>query len=483
MTLVIGPNPSTRRPHTVTWLTPDWDTATWNAIPSPVAGAPTSNLFTRQPVQVAGYDVSAEDLVLEGTQATPQIVDAVCIPYATATPEATIRIQCGDGPNEAQGERAIDASGNGRFAVRNGATSFAQGKYGSGLALGNEDHNDDYLATAATLTVEEWGTYLGWFCPTLLGETRVLFSHGGAADERHCGFVLADGRVQIGVDPLCVTPSPVLVPGSWTHLAFVFDSVDHVQLYVDGALVVDQDVATGSLLITDPYVLNWGASAFDTYGFAGTYDDLRYYGNTLTEADVQAEMASEAVTVAGLILQYKLNGYDSGVITFGAAPNKPFKRRFQRRLMWHLLPYQLTCKVVRLTISDPTNTAALRLGRLVVGEAFQPEQNFDYGWMVGRDDDTKKSITPTGQTTTNSRVARPYVEFTVRHISRSVVVHHFDELQRDFGTSDPFVVCCDPEDDVGLQMITLYGTAADLRGMPNQYADKWESSWRVEAML
>lgn len=484
MTLILGPNTAFTRTRNVVFVEPTWGddpAVTWLADTSPVAGAPLTNLFTRQPVQVAAWDVSAESLALQGQRATAAPLDVVAIPYATATPAATWHIQCGDSGNEAVGLRAHDASGNGRDADRHGATSFDAGKYGSGLRLGNEDHADDYLETVTPITVPEFGTYMGWFNPSVLGETRALFSHGDNGTDRLCGIVLADGRVQAGIDTDAVTAAPVLVPGSWTHLAFVWNGTDRPRLYVDGELAVSFDNApsfTGA-----SHTLIWGASDVESFGFAGVMDDLRYYEANLDEAQIQAEMASETPTVSNLVVHYKLNGYDSGLVTFGAAPNAPFKGNFQRRLGWHMLPYRLDCKVVRLTINDPTNTAALRIGRLFIGPAEQPEKNFDYGWRVGHIDDTRKSYTPTGQTTTNSRVPRPYVEFQIRHLTRAAIMAHLYALERDYGTSQPFLVCADPEDDQSLQMLTVYGTAAELNGFPEQYHEGWESVWRVEAML
>src|SRR5688572_24760576 len=155
MSLVLGINPAAARNSNVLFVEPTWgDAATWASLSVAVAGAPTSNLTTRQPVQVAGYEAS-EDIIIEGTLATAQPLDVVSIPYATATPAAQWRVRCGDSSLEASGVRANDVSGNGYYGLRNGATAFAQGKFGSGLAFGNEDHDDDYVVTNASVTASE----------------------------------------------------------------------------------------------------------------------------------------------------------------------------------------------------------------------------------------------------------------------------------------------------------------------------------------
>jgi hypothetical protein len=168
------------------------------------------------------------------------------------------------------------------------------------------------------------------------------------------------------------------------------------------------------------------------------------------------------------------------MMTFGASPNSP---DYARRCGFHLLPFQFDALNLAVTIHDPTNIAPLYLGRLVAGPITQPEKNFDYGWEIGLDDDTNKKRTPRGQTTTNSRVPVPYVNFTIRHLSKRTTLLHLYELQRKFGMSQPLVVCCNPEEDEVLQMVTMYGTLGNLSPMPNPYKDKWEATFKVEAML
>lgn len=467
--LVLGPNPTERRPHTVTFVEPTWgDTATWLLDLAPVAGAPTSNLFTRQPSQTAGYDVSAEDLVLQGTRTAAAALDVVAIPYATATPAAQWQIQCGDSANEAVGIRAADASGNNREATRNGATAFVQGKYGSGLRLGNEDHGDDYLESVAI--PPEPATYLGWYRPDLSVADRTLWSH----DVRRLyadsdGFLRMDGGTEVA--------STGLVSGFWSHVAVTINTASGVVvIYLDGEVVATE---TALILGIDPATIRWGSDG--TQGFAGTLDDLRTYSRILTQAEIQAEMQSETPTITDGSLQvhYKLNGYDSGLVTFGAPPNLA---TYARRCGFHLLPYQLTCKVVRITLSDPTNTATLYLGRLWIGPAYQPPRNFDYGFTLGRGDESKATRTPTAQLTTNSRTTFKVITFTLRHLDRTAVMLHLDELQRVYGTSQPLLVCCDPEDDEFLEKMTIHGVLTDLSPFAWQYADGWEASFRVEEM-
>jgi hypothetical protein len=483
--IVVGPSPTPERARVVTFVEPDWgDAAEWAATLFPVDGAPTSNLLTRQPSQVAGYDLSLGDgvVAIEGALDAAAPLDAVCIPYATATPDATWRIQVGDTTGEAAGENLADATGNGHLAVAHGAAVFGPGKFGSGVVFGNGDHADDYVATALSIAAaDSSGTYTMWVEPALVGDAvRGLFQHALAGDNARSARILTNGTVQMGDGPDAVSTS-ALVSGVKTHLAFVFIGGDVSQLYVDGEL--EAEVTGEYPSVTGTGVITIGNIESTAVGFAGMVDDFRFYSRAMTEAEIQADMQSETPTDEGggqIELQYKFNGYDSGTLTFGAAPNLA---AYVRRCGWHLLPYQLEAKVVRITITDTDLATPLYLGRLVVGTAYQPPFNFDYGFRLGLLDDTKKTRTPSSQTTTNARVPIPFVEFTIRHLNRSAIMLHLYELQRRYGTAQPFVVCCDPEDEDSLQMLTIYGLADDLQPFPWVYGDGWESSWRVEAML
>lgn len=468
---VLGPS-GIDRSRNVLFLFPDWDDATWTASLSAVAGTQTANLVTRQPTQVAGYDVSAASVTLNGAMSAAQALGGVCIPYANASTAATWRIRAGATGGEASGAHVADVSGHARHGTPSGGLSFSAGKLGGALAL------DGTAALATpTLTIANALTLCGWLRVDELGAIRYLIDHSSGA----YASLQADGTLIVNDDPGAVTSSS-WVPGVWSHFAIVLNAgTSSVKLYVDGDLEVDGALVGQTISGIGTFALgNLIFPGSDT-GILGALDDVRIYDRELSQAEVQAAMQAEATAPfdASLQVYYPCNGYDSGTLTFGAPPNLA---TYTRRLGFHCLAYDIDAAVLRVTLTDPGNTS-LRLGRLVAGSVYQPDSNFDFGFQLGHKDDTKKSRTPTGQTTTKSSVPVPFVDFTIRHVSREAIMLHFYEMQRQYGTSRPFVVCCDPGDDQYLQMLTLYGLADDLNAFPWQWANGWDASWRFEAML
>lgn len=470
---VLGPSGARDTSRNVLFLFPDWDAATWTASLSALSGAPTANLVTRQPALVAGYDVSVAAVTLSGAR-TAAALGAVCIPYATATTAATWRIRAGNSAGEAAGTSAFDATAHARHGTITGAV-FAAGKYGGGLLCDGESR-----IVAPFFETAEDVSYLCWVKLDAYPEATVTLVEHDFVGATFKVQVLIDGTLRVNGSS-ATDSAQKLVPGVWSHVAIVRLSPEIIRVYLDGENVADGSL--GGTGLAGSGGVTWGnlSTPGTATGIVGTLDDLRIYDRVLLGAEIQAAMQAEPVAPldANLQVAYALNGYDSGTLTFGAPPNLA---TYTRRLGFHRLAYDLTASVLRVTLTDPGN-AALRIGRLVAGEVYQPDNNFEFGFQLGHKDDTKQSRTPTGQTTTKSSVPVPFCEFTLRHNARSAIMLHCYEMQRRYGTSRPFVVCCDPGDDEFLQMLTLYGLADDLSAMPWQWANGWDASWRFVAML
>lgn len=489
MSIILGPNPAAPRSRNVVFSFSEWDAATWTAAPNPLAGAPTANLVTRQPVQVAGYDLSApgEVLQLDGVFTTRQPVDVVSIPYATATPEATWRVQVGDSTVDFDGVQVADATGNGHTGQRVNGGEWAAGKYEGGLALANPSDATEvqYLRTAAAAAlVGDSKSYVFWLQPLRLGPSfQVLVNHAGAATHAASIALLPSGAINAqNGESAQEAEGGALLPGLWAHVAVTYDhATQMLTVCVDGTQVAAVSVSDAPGFGDGDGALDWFGTSASPTGFDGVVDDVRYYTRALTLAEIQAEMQSETPTVTdgSLVFQYRLNAYDSGTLTFGAPPNLA---SYARRAAYLLLPYRMTNRRVRITIEDPGN-AAFRIGRLMVGTCWQPPRNFDLGYRLGFLDDTKVSRTPTSQTTTSSRVPIPFAEFTIRHLQQDEILTNAYEIQRAYGSSQPVLVCLDPEDDRHLQRKLIYGLVSDLQPLSGPYHDLWEAGFRVEAML
>src|SRR5687767_15434155 len=106
-----------------------------------------------------------------------------------------------------------------------------------------------------------------WINPTTLGDVdRGLWQHFLAGDNSRSARILTNGRVLMGDGANAV--SAPLVPGYWTHLAFVFEGGDVTRLYVDGVLVAEVVGETPS--VSGSGAITLGKMDSESIGFAGT---------------------------------------------------------------------------------------------------------------------------------------------------------------------------------------------------------------------
>jgi hypothetical protein len=470
MSLVLGPNPAAARNRNVVIATPDWgDAATWAASLTPEAGSSVANLTTRQPSQVAGFDVSGGAVTLTGTCAAAAALDVVAVVLANATTAATIAVGVGDNATEATGTGAYDASGHARHGTLTGGAVFGAGKYDGGLWLSNPDPNvlGQYLRRSGLIDTGLAWTYMAWVKP--VGITGVtLWSH----DLR---VLATTGAGKLTYDT--VTASSPLIAGVWQHVAVTQENDGTLTLYLDG-----EAIGSGTVTPTDAEtgVLHWGTHQGTGLGFTGALDDCRYYTGTLSGAEIQAQMQSETPTVtANLVLQYKCNGYQTGALPF-ASPNLA---TYARRNSFLFLPYRMTNQLVVITIADPTNPLPLRIGRLVLGQAWQPTWNFNVNYQFTARDESKKTTTPSGQTLTDARPVIHGFDFQLEHVPRLEMLANGYELRRTLGTSRECLVCLDPEESDHLESHLCYGQLTDLGALSPPYYNGWQMRWSVEVLL
>jgi len=119
----------------------------------------------------------------------------------------------------------------------------------------------------------------GWNCWTQGGEPQMQIMDGDKW--------AATGDVD--QSKLAVKSGTTLDAGTRYHLAFVYDSAGPEQIYVDGALMVSEDIVTGALHVNaQPVRIGayiWDPAGYQRY-FAGSIDDVRIYNYSLSDAEV-----------------------------------------------------------------------------------------------------------------------------------------------------------------------------------------------------
>lgn len=201
--------------------------------------------------------------------------------------------------DEAAGDKASDATGNGHNGQFEGAPKWVEGKFGSALEF---DGATDYVAVTDhdSLDFEENLTIMAWFSPTdILTSRRMMVKNDSI-------FVIFDFGNTNSAD-LLLKPNNTFAEstttvwniGEWYHYAGTFDGKT-MKVYINGKL---EGEAANDVPITPSDLDFWIGG--DDYGrpsdfFPGIIDEVRIYEKALSEADIQKVMDTpQDVTVQG----------------------------------------------------------------------------------------------------------------------------------------------------------------------------------------
>jgi glucose/arabinose dehydrogenase len=198
--------------------------------------------------------------------------------------------------SESTGTTTEDVTGNGNTAKLVNGALWSVGKYASGITL----DGTDYLEIANSPSVNVSGgalTFSAWVSPAGGTGDEVLFAKGFNAGMTSPYYQYAVELRDGGLTPVFLIGTPggvkeatmgsALPKGQWSHFAVVFDGA-HAAFYVNGALVSTPALAASVAPRDTP--LRLGADAQPAQFLDGSLDDVRLYGRTLTQAEVQDDM-------------------------------------------------------------------------------------------------------------------------------------------------------------------------------------------------
>jgi glucose/arabinose dehydrogenase/chitodextrinase len=234
--------------------------------------------------------------------------------------------------SEGSGTTTADVTANGNTAtIRNGAL-WTAGKYGSGIKL---DGSNDFLEIPGSPSVNLSGTALSfsaWVNPTGGTGDQVLFAKGYNGSMVSPYYQYAVELRGGGISPALLigtagglkeaSMGSALPKGQWSHFAVVFNGAQ-AAFYLNGALVRTATLAASVVQRDTP--LRLGADAQPGQFLNGSLDDVRLYGRTLTQAEVQDDMNTALASPAGgssapavSIVSPPGNGQVSSIITITA---------------------------------------------------------------------------------------------------------------------------------------------------------------------
>jgi glucose/arabinose dehydrogenase/PKD repeat protein len=223
------------------------------------------------------------------------------------------------------GTTLADVTGKGHTGTIAGATWSAAGKYGGALSF---DGTDDWvtIADANDLDLTNGMTLAAWVNPTELagGWRTVAFKEGSPlaytlyADD---GAGLPISEISTGGVFRNARGTATLALNTWSHLAGTYDGAA-LKLYVNGTLVRTLAV-TGDMPVTTGVLRLGGNNLWDEW-YQGLLDEVRVYNRALSQAEIQAAMATPAdgpVTPPGAPTNLTANGSLSSVSLAWTAPS------------------------------------------------------------------------------------------------------------------------------------------------------------------
>src|SRR5262245_11874324 len=322
-------------PASATTLTPD-TTAPTVALTAPSGSAPVSGTITisanaSDDVGVAGVTFLVDNVVV-GNQDTTSPYSVSWDTTAVANGTHTIVARARDTSNnstdsapltvtvsntqiaglvaaysfdEGTGTAANDSSGQGNAATLRNGVAWVTGQHDKAVSF---DGANDYITIANSASTNISGNALTlsmWINPQpLAGGDSVVISKfwntNMTSPYYQYGLELGGGNrtdFYIGTSsgPKIAFGGTTLPYNQWTYLAITFDG-SQVRTYANGTLVNTQTLSAS--ITARGNAMNIGADANVAQFNKGLLDDLRIYSRVLTQAQIQADMASPVSTSA-----------------------------------------------------------------------------------------------------------------------------------------------------------------------------------------
>jgi hypothetical protein len=204
--------------------------------------------------------------------------------------------------DEAEGSNAEDSSGNNNLGTLVGGPQWqpANGKIGGALAF---DGVDDYIECGNNPSVNLTGgvSVSSWIKLTRHAKDRKIVSN---QDDTAGGYKLAvyDDKLEMEIRDSGNGPTTnrfidggtVLEPDVWYHVVGTYCQGGSIRAYVNGKL--DRESETPAILAPSAGALKIGREpCSDLYWFDGLMDDLQIYNYPLSETEVAALYAGQAL--------------------------------------------------------------------------------------------------------------------------------------------------------------------------------------------
>ncbi|WP_291726099.1 choice-of-anchor D domain-containing protein, partial [Bernardetia sp.] len=287
-------------------------------------GSSITKTYTIQ--NTGGADLTVSSIVVGGTNNTEFVVSNITLPNTvsgsgnitfdvTFTPTATgIRTATITVNNDDCDEGVYD------FAVQgNGTTAPTP----TGKVL-DFDGSNDYINTPVTANPNV-GTIEYWFNTGSVNSAQIpfYFTNGVAAHDGYGDFSnflevntgIENGEVRFfyqngnnGSSSVFLNLVVALCPNTWYHYAATYDRNGFAKLYLNGALIAEEDMSLKTFQNHTPTTQHIGKPRANSRYADGLLDDMRIWNTVRTCEQIQSNMSNELVgNETGLVTYYNFN--------------------------------------------------------------------------------------------------------------------------------------------------------------------------------
>lgn len=182
------------------------------------------------------------------------------------------------------GSVAYDSSGNGNNGTIFGATSV-QGKFGDALSFNGVSN---YVQLSSLIHAPKTVSF--WIKTSDSSDVQSVVSTVNGEEYIYGVF---NGKAFYGWHESAwneITSSASVATGNWVYVAFVYDSNDNMNIYING--VLDSAFPTNFGNTENGNFTRFGDSSYTLWGlhqmFKGSLDDVRIYNRTLDLSEIQS---------------------------------------------------------------------------------------------------------------------------------------------------------------------------------------------------
>ena len=242
-----------------------------------------------------------------------------------------------------------------------------------------------------------------WVRPSAVTGSRTIYAENDVTGADVLAIRLNDGRPEVGTRVMsrevpwqwiAVSTSPALPVNVWSHLSVSFEAGTVVRVDVNGSTVASETDGTGERLAspsvaTNTQSIGWSGSGVSS-GFAGTIDEVRFWGDARTEGQVAASMPVRLRGVeAGLLVYYPILSTETRGVTMADASDHGHAGILSGGLRWvrstapisGIAPVGAGSTYRPVTVTNMTNVA------LVDHQVEILAPYADGAWMVTHPDD------------------------------------------------------------------------------------------------